>query len=124
MGPTSGRPARWTLLLSLGLLVVGAAGYFALERGTWTFYALAHVGALGAIGLLATSAAVLAKVKRRDYWRAFSLTTALSIISGALAVLVFLLGEDGALYCGGSVCLGVAIVMIAVYSLLPRRTTA
>jgi hypothetical protein len=121
MGSIRVTPGRWTLLLSLGLVVVGSAGYFGLQRGTWAFYAFAHAGALGVIGLLATAAAALARVKGRGYWKGFSVTGALSIIAGIVAVLIYLWGVDGNLYCGGSVCLGVAIVMIAFYALVRCR---
>ena len=117
------KPQKWTLLFSLGLLIVGSAGYLLLHRDFWIFYVFAHLGALGVIGLLASSAGTLARKKRRGYWRAFSLVTVLSIFSGIVAVLIFSLGEEAQLYCGGSVSLAIAILMIISYWLAKKKTS-
>ena len=122
MDSTQLKHQKWTLLFSFSLLIVGSAGYFSVPRDFWMFYVFAHLGALGVIGLLASSAGALARKKRRGYWRAFSLVTVLSIISGIVAVLILLLGEEAHLYCGGSVSLAFAILIIIFYSLAKKKT--
>jgi energy-coupling factor transporter transmembrane protein EcfT len=112
---------KWTSLLSLSLLIVGSTGYFSLHRDSWIFYVFAHMGALGVIGLLACAAGVVARMKRRNYWRAFIIVTLLPIISGLVAVLIFLMGEEGHLYCGGVVSLAVSILLIVFYLLLKKK---
>ena len=116
------RSPKWTILLSAGLLIAGSAGYFTLQRGTWPFYAFAHLGALGVVGLLACLAGRLAKTKLRGYWTAFLAVTVLSIASGVVAVLAVFWSRGGELCCGGSVSLPVAILVIAVYALTRKRS--
>jgi len=111
---------KWMLLVSLGILIIGCIGYFSSPRGLPVFYVFAHLGALGLMGLFGIAAGVLARKKRRGYWTAFSLGSLLPIISGIAAVLVFWLGEEGNLYCGGSVSLAVAI-LVAVFYLLAKE---
>ena len=114
--------AKWMLLVSLGLLIIGCIGYFSSPRGLLIFYVFAHLGALGLLGLFGSAAGVLARKKRRGYWTAFSLCSLLPIISGTAAVLVFWLGEEGNLYCGGSVSLAVAILVLISYLLAKKKT--
>ena len=52
------------VLLSLGLLIVGFAGGYALTD-TWMTFVLYHMGGLGAVGLLACGAGAIARKKRR-----------------------------------------------------------
>ncbi len=111
------------LLLSLGFLIVGSVGYFSLHREVWIFYVFAHLGALGVMGLFGSVAGILARKKHRGYWTAFSLGSVLPIISGIVAVFIFLLGEESRLYCGGSVSLVVAVLMIVFYLLPKKKTT-
>jgi len=108
-------------LLSLGFLVVGSVGYFSLQRDLWAFYFFAHLGALGVMGLCGSAAGLLARYRNRSFWRAFSLGFLLPIISGVVAVLIFLWGVNGQLYCGGSVSLIVAAVTLICY-LLAKKT--
>lgn len=114
---------RWTSLFSLGLLIIGCAGYFSLSRDFWLFYVFAHTGALGVIGLLAGVAGFVAKKKQRSYWKAFALVTVLSIVSGLAAVLLFFAGEEGQLYCGGTVSLAVANILIIIYLLAKKKVS-
>ena len=110
------------LLVSLGFLIVGSIGYFSLSRELWTFYLCAHLSALGVMGLCGAAAGVLARKKRRSFWTAFSLGSLLPIISGIVAVLIFWLGEEGNLYCGGSVSLLIAVLVIVFYLLAKKKT--
>lgn len=109
------------LLLSLACLIIGTAGYFTLPRGVWAFYVSAHLGALGVMGLFGVAAGALAVKKGRDFWPAFYLGSALPILAGIMAVVVFLLGEEGRLYCGGSVCLLAAALVVLVYALVKAK---
>jgi len=113
--------ANRMFLLSLGCLIVGSVGYFTLQRDVWVFYLFAHCGALGVMGLFGVAAGALATKKGRDYWPAFYLGSLLPIVSGMVAVLLLLSGEQGRLYCGGSVSLLVAALVILVYSLARTR---
>lgn len=110
------------LLVSLGLLIVGGIGYFSSFRGLPVFYVFTHLGALGLLGLFGYAVGVLARKKRRGFWTAFSLGSLLPIISGIAGVLVFWLGEEGHLYCGGSVSLVIA-TLVAVFYLLAKKKT-
>jgi peptidoglycan/LPS O-acetylase OafA/YrhL len=114
---------RWTSLFSLGLLIIGIIGYFSLNRDLWLFYVFAHVGALGVIGLLAGVAGFVAKKKQRSYWKAFVVVTVSSIVSGLIAVLILFAGEEGQLYCGGTVSLAVAIVLIILYLFMKKKAS-
>ena len=109
-------------LLSLGSLIVGSVGYFSLQSDLWIFYFFAHLGALGIMGLFGGAAGSLARKKHRSYWQAFSLGFLLPIISGIVAVLIFLLVVSGRLHCGGSVSLVVAIVTVIFYLLAKKKT--
>ncbi len=113
---------KWMLLVSLGFLIVGCIGYFSSPRGLPIFYVFAHLGALGLLGLFGSVAGVLGRKKRRSYWTAFLLGSLFPIISGIAAVLVFWLGEEGHLYCGGSVSLAVATLVAVFYLLAKKRT--
>ena len=114
---------RWTSLISLSLLIIGCIGYFSLHPDSWLFYVFAHLGALGVLGLLAGVAGFVAKKKQRSYWKAFLLVTVLSIVSGLVAVLLFFAGEEGQLYCGGTVSLAVANVLIILYLLTKKKVS-
>ena len=108
-------------LTSLGLLVVGSIGYFILPRDLWVFYFFAHLGALGVMGLSGSAAGALAHRKSRSFWRAYSLGAILPIIAGIVAVLIFLLGANGQLFCGGSVSLATAVLIALYYLLVNKR---
>jgi hypothetical protein len=109
-------------LTSLGLLAVGLIGYFILSRDLWVFYFFAHLGALGVMGLSGSGAGALAQRKSRSFWRAFALGAILPIIAGIVAVLIFLWGVNGRLYCGGSVSLATAVLVALLYLLVSKRT--
>ena len=113
---------RAALLLSLGALIVGSVGYFTLQRDAWIFYFFAHLGALGVMGLFGCAAGALARNKQRSYGIAFSLGFLVPIVSGAVAVLIFLWGVNGNLYCGGSVSLLVAVPIVVFYLLARKKT--
>jgi hypothetical protein len=108
-------------LVSLGLLAVGSLGYFVVSRDILIFYFFAHLGALGVMGLFGSAVGYLAQRKSRSFWRAFGLGTILPIISGLVAVLIFLWGVNDQLYCGGSVSLVIGVFMIGFYLLIGKR---
>ena len=109
------------LLISISLFITGSIGYFSINRDLWVFYLFAHTGALGVLGLFGSLAGTLARRKFRGFWTAFSLGCLLPIISGIVAVLIFRIGVDGHLYCGGSVSLAVALLVIVFYTLVRNK---
>ncbi len=110
-------------LISLGLLIVGTAGYFSL-RGYWFFYLFAHAGALGVMGLLGVAAGSIARKKGYDFTKAFYTGFVIPIVLGLIAVFVvrYAGGEGTPFYCGGSVSLAAAILIIVGYLLVRRKT--
>lgn len=118
----SGSHERTIRHLSWGVLLIGMIGYFSLPRETWIFYVFAHLGALGLLGLAGSLAGYVAIRKGRSYWKAFFLNSLFPLVVGVVAVLIFFLRAGGQLYCGGSVSLLIAVLMIVFY-LLVRPTT-
>lgn len=112
--PTTLRNIFW---MSLGGLIVGTTGYFTLDRSAWLFYIFAHTGAVGVMGLLGVAAAKIAIRKNRNHGTAFLLGFLFPIAGGILAVLLCLLPENGRLYCGGSISLLLAILVLVYYAL-------
>ena len=104
-------------ILSLGLSIIGFAGGYALPD-TWLSFALYHIGGLGASGLLACGAAVIASKKGYEFWRAFLFALSLAILLGAaFAYLVPPTGEEGRpAACGGSVSLLVALMVVGFWA--------
>ena len=104
-------------ILSLGLSIIGFAGGYALPD-TWLSFALYHIGGLGALGLLACGAAVIASKKGYEFWRAFLFALSLAILLGAaFAYLVPPTGEEGRpAACGGSVSLLVALMVVGFWA--------
>ena len=109
-------------IFSLGLLIIGFTGGYALPDA-WMSFALYHIGGLGALGLLACGAGVIASKKGYEFWRVFSFALSLAILLGAaFAYLVPPTGEDGRpAACGGSVSLLVALIVVGFWA-LARRT--
>lgn len=103
------------LLLFLGLLIIGVIGYFAL-RNLWIGSIFAHVGGLGVMGILGGLTGIIAKNKGYGYWKAFLPELILPILLGVIAVLLI-----PTFSCGGSPSLGVALLIVIVYSLIKRR---
>ncbi len=121
MSNSNATVTKTCLLLSVAFVVVGTIGYFSLNRDAWVFYALAHLGALGVMGLFGSAAGFLAGKKSRSYWTAFLLGSLLPIVAGITAVFAFWIPEGGHLYCGGVVCLAVGIVVVVTYSLVMKK---
>jgi len=121
-GPSGGVGAAGrVLLLCVGLLVVGVAGYFAF-RGLWVRYVFAHVGGLAIIGLLGCWAGVVAGKKGHGFWRGFLLAFVPPVVIGAVATLmVHLLGGRG---CGAVVSLPLAIAVVVFYYFARRKDVA
>lgn len=116
-----GRHTKWALLLSLFALIIGCIGYFSIPRGHPIFYISAHMGALGLLGVIGWSSGLLAKKKGRNFSTAFFLGSLLPIAAGIIAVAIFLIIQ-GRLYCGGSVSLAAALLVVLVYALISRKT--
>lgn len=119
------RKSNCSLWLFLGLLIIGAVGYFTL-RGHWSFYGFSHAGAIGVLGLFGVAAGTIARAKGRGYNLAFLLGFVLPIVLGVAAVFAVRIagGEGTPFYCGGSVSLAVAILIIIGYSVLRKRHVA
>ena len=104
------------LLLFLGLLIVGIAGFFTF-RNTITGLISAHLGALGLIGIFACIAGFIARKKGLNYWRAIAITIVSPIVMGFVFVLaIYFFGKESQqLICGGSVSLAIAILICISY---------
>lgn len=114
--------SKRVFLISLVLLIIGTVGFFTL-RGHWAFYPLAHAGALGVLGLLGALVGLIAEKKGYDFRRTFLVGLLVPIVLGVMAVFaVKVIGGEGTpFYCGGSVCLAAAIILIIIYSLVKAR---
>lgn len=75
------------------------------------------------MGLFGVAAGFIAVRKQRHFTTAFLLGSLLPIVTGLAAVGVFLLGQNGRLYCGGSVCLAVALAVVISYLIIGRKST-
>ena len=103
---------RRILLLFWGLLIIGFAGYVALNN-FWVRYIFAHIGGLGILGLLACWAGNTAKKKGYSYWKAFLFGFILPAILGVFSVfLVHILGGRG---CGGIIRIAISILVVIRY---------
>ena len=113
---------RWTVWLSLALTAVGFAGGYALREGRLGFV-LYHVGGLGAVAILACASAVIARRKGYDYMRIWTIALLLSVLLGLIAAYLVPPGaeEIRPAACGGSVSLGVGLILIAVTSFLGSK---
>lgn len=108
------------LLLSVGLIVFGFAGFFAFhDFGTHYFFA--HIGGLGIIGHIGCWAGIIARNKGYSYWKAFLWGFIFPTFIGIVSVLfVHALGERG---CGGIVSI-IAAIFIVIYYLFTRKKPA
>ena len=103
------------LVLFLGLFVICIIGYFVFHDHSIRFV-FAHLGGLGIIGLLGCLTGIIAKMKGYSYWQAFLFGLIIPIFFGVLAVLLF---EPSS--CGGSTSLGVALLILIIYTIIKRR---
>ena len=110
------------MLLGVTLLVLGGVAYLAV-RQYWIGPILAHAGAFGLLIILSGVIALIAKKKGYGYGRVLFYGMVLPMLIGLLAVLFFYL-RQGVVYCGGSVVLGVSILLIIFTALLPRKLAA
>lgn len=119
-GRKAGSRARWALLSSLIILIIGCIGYFSLPRGLLTFYIFAHLGALGLLGLIGGATGILARKKGRSFSTAFILGSLLPIAAGIIAVVIVVISA-GQITCGGSVSFAVAVLVVVLYTLISKK---
>ena len=108
-------------VISLVAFIISILSYFLISRDFWMFYLFAHLGAFGVMGLFGCLAGNLANKKQRGYWTAFLLGSLLPIILGLIAVIIFYVKQDGVLYCGGSVSLLVALLVVLSYLIVKKK---
>jgi len=111
------KPARLSLLF-LVLLVLCTIATFTFEDRL-VKAAVNHLGALAIVGLLACLTGYIAYRKKRNQKKAFLLSVLLSVILGAIAVLLVYL-STGIVYCGGGVVRLAALTIVVVYLVFPR----
>ena len=106
-------------LLSVSILAFGfgLVGYLLIPRGLLTSYILAHLGALGVLGLFGCAGGFIAMKKGRSFYSAFLFTGMLPILLGGIAVLC----AGDPIACGGSISLATAILILAVILFLKKR---
>ena len=108
-------------IFSLGLIIIGFAGGYALRDG-WVSFTLYHIGGLGAVSLLACVTGTIANKKGYGYWRAFSYALSLPILLGVIGAYLVPPGDGGRpAACGGSVSLAVALIFIVAWAFVKRR---
>ena len=116
------RITRGMIWYSLGLIIIGFVGGYMLpdDRASFVLY---HLGGLGSVSLLACISAMIARNKGYNYWRAWLVTVMLSVVLGLVAA--YLIPAENVearpAACGGSVSLGVGLILIAVWSFMGRR---
>ena len=103
------------LLIFLGLLIIGAIGYFT-SGDPFMDPIFAHAGGLGILGLLGGLAGNIAKKKGYSFWKAFLLGSVLPIILGVIAVL-----SIEPMSCGGTPSITAALLIVIIYSFPKRR---
>ena len=116
-GATKEWPVKNILLIILIALAIGIGGYLLVSRGTLTSYFLAHLGALGILGLFGWVTGLIAVKKGRHFYSAFLLTSMLSILSGVSVVLI--VGDS--VTCGGSISLATAVIILAIISFFKKK---
>ena len=109
---------RWVLILLLALLIIGFTGRLVVqEDGTGTL--LAHVGALGLMGLFGYWAGTITQKHDYGFWTAFLLGLSIPILMGIIAVIAV---EGGRLTaCGGSVSIIAGFFVVFCYSYFAKR---
>jgi hypothetical protein len=114
--------ALWMALISLGLLIIGFAGGYAVDHPTLRFM-LHHLGGLGAVSLLASGAAAIAVKRgygyRGAYLAAFTPAVAVGIVAAYLVPPGPGAGRPAA--CGGSVSLGIGLIVLIYWAIFKRR---
>jgi hypothetical protein len=109
---------RTAITASLGLLLIGVIGYFAVSRDSWLFLTFSHLGALGLLGLMAVASGTLAKRKHRGFNAAFLIGVVIPATAGIASVAVYNLKTAGGIACGGIVSLPVALVVVGIYAFI------
>lgn len=111
--------------ISLGFILIGFGGGYLLGDG-WLEFVLYHVGGLGAIGLLACASAAIAERKGYGYRRAWIVAVLLPVVTGVIAAYLAPPGNRGIepAACGGSVSLGVGLILIVIWSFIGRKSVS
>lgn len=114
--------ARRVIWYSLGLVIVGFGGGYALPEG-WPGFVLYHIGGLGTVGLLACASATIARNKGYNYRQTWLLALLLPVVLGLIAAYLVPPGnhESRPAACGGSVSLALGLVFVAVWAFMRRR---
>lgn len=109
-------------LFSLITLISGSIGYFAFWDH-WIRYIFAHFAALGVIGFFSCLAGIIAARKGFSYKKAVFSGLFFPIILGIIAG--YLLDPVGSARipssCGGTVSLGVALIVVIIYIAIKAR---
>jgi len=110
-------------LIAVGAVIVGIIGLFTF-RGSLVGYLMAHFGAAGLTGVLAYLTALIARRKGYQFWRCFLIALFLPLALGVAAALgVFYIAHIGrSVACGGSVSLGLSILIILGYFLVRSKS--
>jgi hypothetical protein len=109
---------RWILILFLGLLIIGFAARLVIQDDR-TNIKLAHIGALGLMGLFGYWAGAITDKNGYGFWIAFLLGLTIPILMGVISVLAV---EGGSLSaCGGSVSITAGIFIVFCYSYFTKR---
>lgn len=104
------------LTLSTTAFLIGFGSYLLIPRGSPASYIPAHLGALGAIGLLGWIAGFIAVKKGRHFYSVFLLTCILSILSGLSVVLI----AGDSVSCGGSISLATAVTNLTAIAFFKK----
>jgi len=111
--------SKKVFLIFAVVLLIGIIGFLSFGH-TLTGHIFAHVGGLGILGLFAGLSGIIARGKNYNYHKTFLLSFLLPIMLGLLVVgLVFL--SQGIVYCGGSVSLAVAIIILIIVLFRKRK---
>jgi hypothetical protein len=116
--------AKPVFLLSLALAAVGFGAGYSIGYSTLG-YVLMHIGGVGSLGVLASSAGHVALRKGYRYWPAYILSLSSSVLLGTIGAYLVSPepGHSRPAACGGSLSLVVALVFLAIWGAKKRRST-
>jgi hypothetical protein len=118
----NGNLAKKILIASIITFLLGLIGYF-IFHDNWVKYIFAHVGALGILGLFACLTGAIARKKRFKYRNAVLISFFPPIFIGTIADYLIDPPRPNGLpsSCGGSVSLGVAIIIVIIYLIIRAK---